>query len=542
MSSRIKIILFIVVLLMISAVIAFFHIRSYQRADILFPENSELRLHMEEDGKMILSWPEAESADGYLIKISDMEQGDASGEDSLLWSAECDRNECILEGISSEDADAVRIEAVPLSHYRTLFGERIREGSGALFAAVELNAPIVEGLSYTTDSENQILDIKFHTEERTVYQFCMIQDENIQTEKELTDGNLQIYFGENGNYPVPEEDTPIRFMLRAVRQGEGYIYSGPASETIIVRREDVTEENEPGIPTEFSATGCLIWPVRDLPLYAPDNMEQTGKFAEVCRGYRVLEEQDGNFLIEADGVLGYIDSRYCMINLSEYLGELCAYDIANSYQSLYRMHGHEIPGITGTVITGYEDIRRQDGQFLVPFLYPSCRKLITAAENALADGYRLKIYDAYRPGAATEQLYQITESILDTPLAPLETGTTDEGQERIYRDLVSNDTYYLSDFLARNGSSHNMGIALDLTLETLDGQELQMQTQMHDLSVYSVLERNNGPADLLNRYMTEAGFNILRSEWWHFQDNETRDSLELEYVREGVRAEESSDS
>ncbi len=542
MSSRIKIVLSIVVLLIVSAVIAFFHIRSYQRADILFPENSQFRLHVDENGRIILSWPEAESAEGYLIKISDMEQEDASGGDSLLWSAECDRNECVLEGISPEDADVVRIEAVPLSHYRTLFGERIREGSGALSTAVELNAPVVEGVSCTTDSEEQILDIQFHTEERTVYQFCMIMDGSIQTEKELTDGNLQIYFGENGNYPVPEEENPIRFMLRAVRQGEGYVYSGPASETITVRREDVKEENEPEIPTEFSVTGCLIWPVRDLPLYAPDTMEQTGIFAEACRGYRVLEEQDGNFQIEADGVLGYIDSRYCMVNLSEYLGELCAYDITNSYQSLYRMHCHEIPGITGTVITGYEDVKMPDGQFLVPFLYPSCKKLITAAENALADGYRLKIYDAYRPKAATEQLYQITESILDTPLAQAEEGTPDEGQEQIYRDLVSNGTYFLSDFLARNGSSHNMGIALDLTLETIDGQELQMQTQMHDLSVYSVLERNNRSADILNQYMTGAGFNILRSEWWHFQDNETRDSLELEYVREGVGAEEHSDS
>ena len=79
-----------------------------------------------------------------------------------------------------------------------------------------------------------------------------------------------------------------------------------------------------------------------------------------------------------------------------------------------------------------------------------------------------------------------------------------------------------------------MGIALDLTLETLDGEELEMQTRMHDLSWYATIDRNNENADLLNKYMTGAGFAILRSEWWHFQDNETRDALELDYYQYGV--------
>ena len=97
--------------------------------------------------------------------------------------------------------------------------------------------------------------------------------------------------------------------------------------------------------------------------------------------------------------------------------------------------------------------------------------------------------------------------------------------------------YHLSSFLARTGSSHNMGIALDLTLVSDTGEEPAMQTEMHDLSWYSVTDRNTGTADLLRDYMTGAGYHTLVSEWWHFQDNETRDALGLGYFQPGVSIE-----
>ena len=64
-----------------------------------------------------------------------------------------------------------------------------------------------------------------------------------------------------------------------------------------------------------------------------------------------------------------------------------------------------------------------------------------------------------------------------------------------------------------------------------------MQSDMHDLSWYSVTPENTEAANLLSQYMTGAGFHTLLSEWWHFQDNETRDTLGLEYLEEGVSVE-----
>ncbi len=361
------------------------------------------------------------------------------------------------------------------------------------------------------------------------------------------------------------------------------------------------------------------------------------------------------FLVRTPDGEGYIDSNYCMINLPDYLGELCAYDITNSYASLYMVHGYEIPDVTGTVILGYEDVELAEGEYLVPLLYPSAQKLAAAAQAALADGYRLKIYDAYRPREASLSIYGLTGQHLNDPIpdatysgepvddlpadipllsellarqaaenaasgapadqpegtaaaptgldgengwlfdlgreeeaassqaadsapptssaaAPSASSAADSGaaasappagstlpseapadqpadeeesqpqepeQYLTYYLLMTNGIYRLGSFLAQHGSTHNLGIAMDLTLEKYDtGEELVMQTAIHDLSHYSVLEHNNENADLLAGYMLDAGFAPLATEWWHFQDDDTRAALALDtYQEQGVSPE-----
>ena len=98
--------------------------------------------------------------------------------------------------------------------------------------------------------------------------------------------------------------------------------------------------------------------------------------------------------------------------------------------------------------------------------------------------------------------------------------------------------YPLHVFLAQNGSRHNLGVAMDLTLERADtGEEIEMQTRMHDLSQYSVLQKNNDMANLLGSYMLGSGFTGLYSEWWHFQDNDAKDDLNPVSVKNGVSVE-----
>ena len=101
---------------------------------------------------------------------------------------------------------------------------------------------------------------------------------------------------------------------------------------------------------------------------------------------------------------------------------------------------------------------------------------------------------------------------------------------------MTDGRYDLANFLAAGGSTHNLGIAMDLTLVDLEtGEELKMQTRMHDLSWYSELQQNNQNAGLLAIIMDAAGFGGLRSEWWHFQDNDARENLGLtNFMEPGV--------
>ena len=75
----------------------------------------------------------------------------------------------------------------------------------------------------------------------------------------------------------------------------------------------------------------------------------------------------------------------------------------------------------------------------------------------------------------------------------------------------------------------------DLTLvEIATGQELQMQTSVHDLSWYAQDSRNNANAKKLVTIMKAAGFETASSEWWHFYDAQLQNSLKPEYQTSGV--------
>ncbi len=435
--------------------------------------------------------------------------------------------------------------------------------------------------------------------------------------------------------------------------------------------------------TRISPVYCTIWPLTTLPVSEDISGENVTGQVPAGKALCVLEETEGHFLVRYDDAYGYIDSRYCLIDLTEYLGNLCKYNITNSYSSIFRVHGYDIPEVTENVIAGYENIFMEDGQMLVPYLYPCAQKLYQAASQAQEDGYILCIYDAFRPNEATRYLYDMTEGILNQPvletdsqdeedraedqnmsgdaqkaedqtmaaatesaegedtsendetdgysesglevsgelqekitlwleeLAPASIGSikglSEEGltvfyallqenridmgaamprepdgsdaatvslltpedllllQEMVpedipvlkamtweellalkryvdqlltYRDVMTDNRFGLGSFLAQSVSTHNRGIALDLTLvSVISEEELEMQSDMHDLSWYSISAQNSENADLLAFYMKGAGYNGLSSEWWHFQDDETRNQLQLGYLEAGVSPE-----
>lgn len=345
-------------------------------------------------------------------------------------------------------------------------------------------------------------------------------------------------YGEVQQWSAKEEDWVTKAVLSqsVTRYETGTLPSGTQVKFRVVsydnsdqRREEVYAQApyELTFRTEVSPLYCTVWPLNEQTLWK--NADGTAALAKIPAGETlcVLGEEENCFEVRYRDQIGYVDQRYCMIDLREYLGDLCEYEIRNGDASLFRVHGYEIPQISGTRIRGYEHTTLCDGEYLVPLLYPTARILLQAANAVRRDGYRLRIYDAFRPNEATRYLYDTMSALM---------GKKAEGSEQTYAAIMTGNRYGLSSFLAQTVSAHNRGIALDLTLvEEETGTELSMQTSMHDLSWYSSTADNNENANLLARYMSLAGFNGLVSEWWHFQDDEIREELQLNvYLKEGV--------
>lgn len=143
---------------------------------------------------------------------------------------------------------------------------------------------------------------------------------------------------------------------------------------------------------------------------------------------------------------------------------------------------------TGGVLPGYDApvalLRREAAQALAK-----------VAKRVEAQGYRLKIWDAYRPVRATLAMVAWTERQGRTDLL-------DDG------------------YIARR-SRHNQGVAVDLTLVRADdGTEIDMGTPFDEFSASAHTANAVGVVAANRRIlvdaMASAGFTNYTSEWWHF--------------------------
>lgn len=139
-------------------------------------------------------------------------------------------------------------------------------------------------------------------------------------------------------------------------------------------------------------------------------------------------------------------------------------------------------------------------------------RLLEAYQKFQEDGYTIKIYDAYRPMSAQIALF----------------------------NEVGNSSYIADP--SQWGSWHQRGRAVDMSLIDLEtGKELEMPTPMHTFSPaasrggresWSEDVRNN--VDYMTKVMTEAGFNTIGSEWWHFEYTKPGNLLDTEIDLESL--------
>ena len=123
--------------------------------------------------------------------------------------------------------------------------------------------------------------------------------------------------------------------------------------------------------------------------------------------------------------------------------------------------------------------------------YKTVKALILANQRFMKKGFKIKLYDCYRPLDIQKKMWAIVS-----------------------------DPQYVAN--PSKGSIHNRGGAVDITLVDFEGKELDMGTSFdffgkeasHDYRSFSKEILNN--RNLLRKVMVKEHFNSFDSEWWHY--------------------------
>ena len=151
---------------------------------------------------------------------------------------------------------------------------------------------------------------------------------------------------------------------------------------------------------------------------------------------------------------------------------------------------------TGEVL--YTDLREA-------YLHPKAAAALVKAQKRLRQlrpDLSLKVYDAARPMSIQQKMW---DKVKNTP------------------------KYFYVSNPARGGGLHNYGMAVDLTLWTLEGDSIPMGTKIDYMGAAAHIDKEaslvaSGRISrealanrrLLREVMAYAGFKPLRTEWWHF--------------------------
>ncbi len=128
---------------------------------------------------------------------------------------------------------------------------------------------------------------------------------------------------------------------------------------------------------------------------------------------------------------------------------------------------------------------------------PAAEDLVKVNAELKPLGYGLLVFDGYRPWSVTKLFWDITPD--------------DKKQ-------------FVAD--PNEGSRHNRGCAVDVTLYNLDtGEEIAMTSDYDEMTVRSNPSYTGGTEeqremrDLLRSTMEAHGFTVYEYEWWHFDYN-----------------------
>ena len=140
----------------------------------------------------------------------------------------------------------------------------------------------------------------------------------------------------------------------------------------------------------------------------------------------------------------------------------------------------------------------------------AARALKSVSNEMIVQGYRLKVFDAYRPVCAVKHFVLWGIEDQDIRMKPYFYPEL-EKQELFARGYISSQ------------SSHSRGSTVDLTLLSMStGKELDMGSPFDLFSEVShpdyrgITQEQYENRMLLQRVMVRNGFQPIDCEWWHF--------------------------
>ena len=140
----------------------------------------------------------------------------------------------------------------------------------------------------------------------------------------------------------------------------------------------------------------------------------------------------------------------------------------------------------------------------------AARALRSVSNEMGALGYRLKVFDAYRPASAVKHFVLWSIDDLDLRMKPF-----------FYPELDKEDLF-LRGYIAKQ-SSHSRGSTVDLTLLEMEtGKEVDMGGPFDLFSEVShpdyrgITDEQYANRMFLRESMLRNGFKPIDCEWWHF--------------------------
>lgn len=132
-----------------------------------------------------------------------------------------------------------------------------------------------------------------------------------------------------------------------------------------------------------------------------------------------------------------------------------------------------------------------------------------ASDYLQQEGYHIKIFDAYRPQKAVNHFLSWADK-------------EDDSMKEVFYPSMEKKVLFQAGYISKK-SRHSRGSTVDLTIVDENSSEIDMGSYFDMLDTISnydtdkITKAQHENREYLRKIMEAAGFDSIRTEWWHFQ-------------------------